>query len=200
MKFNRLGSLLLFLTVGIVFAADYFNLPRLNLMVVIGLGLFASISGIRIVLNGETTTGRTNISNPNYIERYSGLSARLFGAILVVSGLMIIGLGTLELFRPGGAGAFIDRLVSSSFGLASVVGLAGLMTAAFGVIRILSGSATSPGTHGKLVEFSIKAGGVVTALVGLGLLFLAVWAAIAPGWLQDVARQIVSYFQNLILK
>lgn len=199
MKLGRLGSLLIFLTVVIVLAADYFNLPGLNLIVAIGFGLAACIGGGRLVLQGEAYDGRIRINNPNYLQRYSDLSARLIGAILVISGVMIIGLGTLEVARPGGAGAFLERLASSTFGLASLVGLAGLMMAAFGVIRILSGSVTSPNTRGKLVAFSIKAGGVITTLIGLSLLFLAIWAAFAPGFLQDVARQIASYFQNLIL-
>jgi hypothetical protein len=194
MKKSQLSSLLIFLAAGIVYAGEYFNLPRLKLVVVLGLGVFACINGVRILMQGEAFEGRIKVSNSNDIPRYADLSEMLIGAIQVIIGLMIIGLSLLEIFKPGGAGAFVDRLVSSTVGLASVIALAGIFMAVFGVIRILSGRATSPGTGSKLNEMGIKAGGAITALVGFSLLLLAIWLALSPSSLKDVFGRLLNFF------
>jgi len=194
MKKSRLGSLLIFLAAGIVYAGEYFNLPRLKLVVVLGLGVFASINGVRILMQRETFAGWFKVSNPNDNQRYADISARLIGAIQMIIGLMIVSLTLLEIFKPGGSGAFVDRLVSSTVGLASVIALAGIFIAVFGVIRILSSSAASPGNQSRLTELSTKAGGAITAFVGFGLIFLAIWVALSPSSLKEVFGRLLNLF------
>lgn len=195
MKLRRLSSLLIFITAGLVYAAEYFNLNWIKLTVIIGLGLLAGINGVRLVMQGEAFQGRIRPGNPASTQKYADISARLFGAILVTSSLMIVGLCLLELFIPGGASAFLDRLVGSTFGLASIIALAGILLAAFGVIRILSGSVINPAAHSRLIEFKMIAGGVITALAGLGLLLLAIGSAFSPSLLQKVFGWILSALQ-----
>lgn len=145
-------------------------------------------------MQDETFESRIRMNNSNDNQWYAGLSAMLIGAAQMVIGLMIVGLTLLEIFKPGGASAFVDRLVSSTAGLASVIALVGIFMAVFGVIRILSGSATSSGTHRKLIDLGIKTGGAITAMVGFGLILLAIWLALSPGSLKDVFGRLLNFF------
>ena len=178
---GRLYSLLIFLSAGILYAGEYFNLPRLKLIVVLGFGVITCISGLRMLIPRETFEGPTWLKYPNNFQQYEGLSAKLMGGILLVCGLMIVGLDVLEIFKPGGAEAFLNRMVSSQSGLASVIGLAGIFTIVFGVIRILSASTASPSGGNKWIELKAKLGGAILALVGLSLILVSIWMAVSPG-------------------
>jgi len=187
---RRLGSLLIFLSAGILYAAEYFNLPRLNLVVVLGFGLFACINGLKMLRQEETFESRTGLYDLNKFQQYEGLSANLMGGILVVFGLMIVGLDLLEIFKPGGAGAFLNRLASSPSGLASVIGLAGIFMIVFGVIRILSANASSTRGQNKWMEFKAKAGGAVLVLIGLILILGSIWMALSPGSFLNAIQEV----------
>jgi len=187
---RRLGSLLIFLSAGILYAAEYFNLPRLNLVVVLGFGLFACINGLKMLRQEETFESRTGLYDLNKFQQYEGLSANLMGGILVVFGLMIVGLDLLEIFKPGGARAFLNRLASSPSGLASVIGLAGIFMIVFGVIRILSANASSTRGQNKWMEFKAKAGGAVLVLIGLILILGSIWMALSPGSFLNAIQEV----------
>lgn len=180
MRYRRLSSLLIFLSAGLLYAGEYFNLPRLKLVVVLGFGLFACIRGLSMLIPREILDRLPWLKLPNDYPQDESLSAKLMGGIWVVFGLMIIGLDLLEIFKPGGAEAFLDRLVSSTFGLASLVGLAGIFMVVFGVIRILSASTAAPGDQNNWVELKAKAGGGILALIGLILILGSIWLALSP--------------------
>ena len=178
---RRLSSLLIFLSAGILYAGEYFNLPRLKLVVLLGFGLFACLRGIRFLLPNDTSSEQTWLNKSNDNLQYDGLAAKLMGGILLVFGLMIVGLVLLEIFKPGEADAFLERLVNSSSGLASLIGLAGIFMIVFGVIRILSANAASSNGQNQWIEFKTKAGGVILALVGLILILGSIWSALSSG-------------------
>jgi hypothetical protein len=176
--YRRLVSLLILLAVGLLYAGEYFNLPRIKLLVVLGFGLFTCFRGIRFLLPNDALIGQAWLNKSNDDLQYDGLAAKLMGGILVVCGLWIVGL---------------DLLVSSSpAGLASVVGLAGIFMIVFGVIRILSASKPSHDSQTRWIELKAKAGGTILALVGLILIFGSIWSAFSPGWLQTALERILN--------
>lgn len=181
MRYRRLNSLLIFLAVGLLYAGEYFNLPRLKLVVVLGFGLFACISGLRILMQDGAFEGQPWFDGENKFQQYEGVSAKLLGGILVVFGLMVIGLDLLEIFRPGGAETFLNRMASSPAGLASMLGLAGIFVIVFGVIRILSANTASFGGQNRWIELKVKAGGVVLVLIGFLLILGSIWMALSLG-------------------
>jgi hypothetical protein len=190
--YRRLVSLLILLAVGLLYAGEYFNLPRIKLLVVLGFGLFTCFRGIRFLLPNDALIGQAWLNKSNDDLQYDGLAAKLMGGILVVCGLWIVGLDLLEIFSPGSAGAFLNRLSSSPAGLASLVGLAGIFMIVFGVIRIISASKPSHDSQTRWIELKAKASGTILALVGLILIFGSIWSAFSPGWLQTALERILN--------
>jgi len=183
---ERIGFTLFLVAGGLVVAGSYLNLPWLTNAGIIVFGLIAIFRGAQFIAKGEAIEGRTNISNPNYIQRYTGLSAYLIGGMLILIGLLVIGGGILGFTTPGGVTAALGNLIKTDMGIAFLLGLAGLFSFTFGLVRALSGSATTPGTHNRLVEGSIRFGGVVMLLVGLLLLAAAAGFLLVPGTLRGL--------------
>lgn len=186
---SKIGSWLLLLVAGLVAAADYFNFPRINQLLIVLVGVVACIVGVRMILTRQAVAGQTRILDPGYIERYAGLSAWLMGVVVTLAGFVILGLGVLDLLQPGRADTFLSGLTGSPTGLGLALGFSGVIVTAFGVIRILAGSGRSPGAFGSLVEFGYKAGGVLSVLAGVLMLAVAAGLILAPGLVKELFQQ-----------
>lgn len=189
---ERIGFTLFLIAGGLAVAGNYFNLPWLTDTGIIVFGLIAIFRGAQFIAKGEAIEGRTNISNPNYIQRYTGVSAYIIGGILILIGLLVIGGGLLGFTTPGGVTVALGNLIRTDFGIALLLSLAGLFTFTFGLVRTLSGSATTPGTHNQLVEAGIRFGGVVMILVGLLLLAAAAGFLLIPDMLRGLFAGVLS--------
>jgi len=196
---EKIGFMLFLLAGALALAGEYFGLPWLFRMALVAVGLMACVGGIRSMVKGEAYEGRTQLSDPRYVRRYSGVSARLIGGGLVLAGLVIIGLALMDLFNPGGAVIVLSKLVDSRYGLAIALGLAGLLITVFGIVRILSGSGASPEAYGPTVELGIKVGGFISALVGLFILLLAAVSILSPGLLTALFERAVHLAESLLL-
>lgn len=194
---EKLGLALFLLAGGLALAADQFGLPHLFRVALIAFGLVACITGLRIIRRGVAIEGKTRVRDPRYIQRYTGVSATLIGAVLLLAGPIIVGLSVMDLRGGGGAESFLSGLAETSYGLALLLGIAGLVGIALGVVRLLSGSATAPGTHARPIELSIKLGGDITALVGVLLLALAAAYFFAPNLPQELAQHLVHLVRHL---
>lgn len=196
--FERIGFTLFLIAGGLVVAGSYFNFTWLTNAGIIVFGLLAILRGAQFLSRGEAIEGRTHISNPNYIQRYTGLSAYLIGAALILIGLLVIGGGVLGFTTPGGMTAVLSKLVESDWGIGLILGLAGIFAIVFGLVRTLSGSATTPGTYYKVVEASIRLRGVLTMLVGVMLILLSMGFIFTPDLLRDLFARAVSLVKGLI--
>lgn len=198
-NFERVGFTIFMIAGGLVVAGNYFNLPILTYAAFVVLGLMACIGGIRVIVRGETVMGKTKISDTRKIRRYTGLSAYLIGAVIFLVGLLLIGLSAAGMLTPGGITVVLSKLVESDFGISIVLGVAGLIVIAFGIVRMRSGSGASPGAYSRLAEFGIKTGGVVSIVVGVGIILIALGFLFAPELLRDLFAQVVDFGKGLFL-
>lgn len=194
---ERITLLLLLSVGGLVLAADYYDLPWLSSMAIIAFGLIACLGGVRILVRGEAFEGKTAI-NPRYVRRYTGVSARLIAVVLFLAGPVVMVLGFMDLSSPGRASSFLTELGDSPQGWAIILGLAGLMVTAMGIVRVLSGSGTSPGVYYRYVEFSIKVGGAFSILIGLAMLSLAAVGFLAPDLLKELFEEALAQATRLV--
>ena len=189
---EKTGFFLLLSAGGLVFAADYYNVPWLSPMALIAVGLIACLGAIRIITRGEAFEGRSRLGDPRFVRRYTGVSSKLIAVVLLLAGPIVVVLGFMELSSPGRASSFLMGLLDSSYGWATILGLVGLMVTAMGITRILSGSGITPGTFDRHVEFIIKVGGAFSTLIGLAMLSLAAGALLAPDLLKELFDQAVA--------
>lgn len=175
---DRIGFGLLLLAGVLVIAGEYLAAPWMYRAALIAIGLMGCVGGIRTIRKGEVVGG---FYEANYLERLSGVSAWLMGGILLLAGIVIAALGSLDLYTGGQAGAIVARLVFGSPRAAgAALALAGLIVLAFGLTRILSGSAKASGSFAPHVELSFRAAGLAASLVGLALLAAGLGLAMAP--------------------
>lgn len=194
----RIGFTLFLVAGGLVVAGDYFSLPGLTNAGIIVFGLIAILRGAQFLVKGEAIEGREKVSNPNYVQRYKGFTAYLIGAALVLIGLLVLGGGVLGFTTPGGVTAVLSNIIETDRGIALLLGLAGFFVVVFGLVRTISGSATTPGTHNRVVESSIRAGGLLAMLVGLGLLALSLGYFFAPDLLRGWFTQATDFVKGFI--
>lgn len=198
-NFESVGFTVFLIAGGLAVAGDYFSLPLLTYAAFVVIGLLVCISGTRVVFRGEAFEGRSNVSDPRYVRRFTGVSAYLIGAVILMAGFLLIGLAVAGMFTPGGVEEFLTSLVGFDFGIGIVLLLAGMIVIAFGVVRMLSGSGASPGAYTRLAEFSIKASGVVSILLGAGMVLIALGFLLAPEVLRDLFAQVVEFGKSLLL-
>lgn len=200
MKISKETGFYLFLLAGgLVVAGNHFDLPWLTAVSVLFIGIIALVGGIGIIIRGKAKLGKVRISNPNYIERYRGLSARLMGLFISFAGLVFISLAVAGLLYRGGANIFLTNLAESKYGLTLILGMAGLIGMAWGIVRFMTGTATAPGTHARHIEFSIKFRGAIITLLSLVALVLAIAEILQPGFIDGLLKQFVDWIKSLIL-
>lgn len=195
---ERLVLPMLLLAAALVAGADYFKLPWLTSLVLVGVGLVAVLGGIRVFRRGEVFEGRSRWGNPRYTVRYTGASARLIAVVLLLAGPILIALGALEVSGAGRASGFLTSLLNTPSGMALILGPSGLMVTALGIARFLSGSTLAPGVYHRHVEWSIRLTGAVFALAGFAMTALAVGLLVVPGLPQVLAAVLSRAFDQAV--
>ena len=193
---NKLGIYTILVSGALVWASEYFGLPRLGSMALILFGLWVAANGVGVALKGQAEL--VNLEQSRF-EFLSGVPAGLWSAIFITVGLGLIVFGGMDLFSPGGAERFLSQALNSPSGTGVLVGVIGLMVAANGVISLLSGSAAAPGKVGRLEEFEFRASAVWHLLVGTLMVSLALALILVPGWLKAVFDFIVAGIKSWIL-
>jgi hypothetical protein len=193
---NKLGIYTILVCGALVWASEYFGLPRLGSIALILFGLWVAANGVGVALKGQA-----ELVNPEQsrFEFLSGVPEGLWSAIFITVGLGLIVFGGMDLFSPGGAERFLSQALNSPSGTGVLVGVIGLMVAANGVISLLSGSAAVTGKVGRLEEFEFRASAIWHVLVGTLMLSLALALILVPGWLKAVFDFIVAGIKSWIL-
>lgn len=172
-----------------VLAGEYLELPWLSGAAPVAFGVAVLAGGVRILVTGQSkgaAAGMDHWYRPSkYTERHTGTPARLIGALLLIAGLLFIVMGVIALTARGGMDAFWQEFLKSPRAWGAVAGLAGIMMTLAGTVRAIAGSGAAPGAYNRVVEAEFKIGGVVTAAVGLGLLFLAAVLLMSPDYLPN---------------
>jgi hypothetical protein len=193
---ERIGFALLLLAGALVVAGEYLDLPWMFRAALVSVGLMACVGGMRTIRKGEVGGG---FFEANYRERLTGASAGLMGIILLLGGAIIVGLGVVDLYSRGQAGSIVtDLVLRSPRGLAIPLALAGLMIAAFGVTRILSGSARAAGSFAPHVELGFRAAGIASTFIGLAMLALAAGLMVAPELMTGLFRRALAAAKSAI--
>jgi hypothetical protein len=173
----------------------------------IGLGLFC-LGPILLIFGGHTITTRWLGFWPkkyrsgefeiyrNQYERYTGLSAQLWGVYFILIGLLVMAFGVGYAVYPGGPEKLWAALLGTHWGVGIVLGLIGLLVALDGFIRVLAGSAGRniglPTGVGNCLDRFV--GGVVF-LLGMALIGIAAVVTFIPGLLNDLFGAIVGLFR-----
>ena len=170
---DRVGFTIFLIAGGFAVVGDYFAIPWLTNAAFIVFGLIVCAAGAQMIFRGEGTEARTRVRNIRYLQQFSGISAYLMGGVILLTGLLIVVVSVVGIFTPGGTDQVLTRFAESDPGIASILSLAGSIIIVFGLMRVLSQNRASTGTYSKFVEFSSLASGIISILVGIGLVLLA---------------------------
>jgi len=187
---------------GLAVAGDYLGIPWLTNTGIIGFGLIACVRGIQIIVKGETAEGKsraskTKASKTRNPQGYSGDSANLIGAILVLIGLLVIGNGILGLTTPDGGKAMLSKFMATDWGVTLILGLAGLFVIAFGVMHIYPRRASSPKKQKQPVDTKTRTRGLLTIFAGVILVALALGFFFAPVYFRELFSPAIEFIKDL---
>lgn len=181
---NRLFVLSLLITAASVAGGEYLDLPWLYDAAMIGFGTVAILGGARIMITGRARGASTGMSTfyreTETTQRFSGSSARLIGALLLLAGPLVISMAIIDLTITGGIDAAWEEFLKSPrvWGIAS--GLSGLMITMMGIVRARAGTAAAPGARGKTVETEFRVSGVMAIIAGIFLMTASAILIAAP--------------------
>lgn len=185
---ENLGIYIILISGALAWASDYFALPWLASVALVLFGAWVIIWGIEIAFKGEVTLFNRERWRSEF---FSGIPAGLWSAIFITFGAGIVFLAWLDFSSPTGIEGFLDRLVASPGGWGLLLSLAGMIVTASGLIRLLAGSASVSGPVGRLEEFGFRLQGLISTLLGIGLLILAAGMLFAPSMLSALFRWLV---------
>jgi len=193
---EKLGVYVVLLSGGLVYANEYFGIPWLASLAIMLFGLWVAAWGVEVALKGEV-----KLINREYrrYEFFSGVPAGLWAAIFITTGGLLLFFGYLDWTSPGGTESFLDRLTNSPAGWGVVLGVAGLLVTAVGVIRLLAGSAMRDKRVSKFQELGFRLGGAWYTLFGLAMLSLAAGLFFAPSLLKSIFDGLVNLVKEWIL-
>ena len=170
----------------------------------VGLGLFC-LGPVLILFGMNTFTTRWLGFKPgrfpsgqyeqhkNEYERYTGLSAQLWGVYFILIGLLLMAFGVGYAVYPGGPQKLWSQLLGTHLGVGLVLGLIGLLVALDGFIRVLAGSAGRnvglPTNVGNCLDRFV--GGIVF-LIGMALIGAAAVVTFIPGLIDSIFQIIIS--------
>jgi hypothetical protein len=157
---------------GLVFIATEYDLPYLIPLAMAIFGIFALILGIETII-----TGRIEMLNRFYSRRefFSGLTAHLYGVMILLFGLGITLYTFFDWIRPGTPGKYLEGLVGSPLGWGIMLVTVGLFTIMFGLIRLIAGSAHRPGERSGTIDLGYRVRGLINILIGVILLGGGIW-------------------------
>jgi hypothetical protein len=193
---EKLGVFAILLSGGLVYAGEYFGMPRLASAAIMLFGAWVAAWGVEIAIKGEV---RLIHRQSRRYEFFSGIPARLWAAIFISIGVLILLFGFLDLTTRGGTVSFLERLTNSPAGWGTLLGVVGLFVTASGVIRLLAGSASASGKVDRLQEFGFRLGGAWHVLLGIVLLSLATGLIFAPNLMNAMFDALVDALKNWFL-
>lgn len=134
----------------------------------------------------------------NVVESYRGVLELVWAALILFAGIAIMTVPVMGWLVPGGAGDFVNNMLSTSTGIGGVMSVVGLMLSLNGIIRALAGSGTvRPKWLGEFGNAIDRAAGVVMVAAGLAVAAVGLLLLIAPGWVNAAIQQIGSLFSTL---
>lgn len=176
---------------GAIWVSEYLGIPKLASIAMMLFSLWMVAGGVEVAFKGEVTL--INREHRRY-EFFSGIPAGLWSVIYITTGLGFLGLAWLDFSSPGGSDGFFDRILNTPSGWGMIVGFAGMVTTATGVIRFLAGSASAHKKVGWIEEFGFRAGGLITTLIGMTLLALAAGLLFAP----DLVHKLFTFLKSIV--
>lgn len=157
---------------GMVYLSEQFDMPFLIPIAIALLGIFALLLGADTFIQGRIQLFDRLYSRR---EQYSGLSARLLGIIIFLFGAGLIFYSVWEWIEPGMAGKFLAGLVVTNTGRGILFMIFGFFTLAFGLVRLISGSAHSPEQRSTWVDLGFRIQGLIGSVIGILLLLAGGW-------------------------
>lgn len=170
---EKLAIPVIFIAGGMAYLSKRFDMPFLVPIAIAVFGVFALLLGADTLIQGQIQLFNRLYNRREY---YVGISARLLGIIILLSGAGSIAFVVWDWFTPADAGQLLGEFVKSKRGLGVFLLVFGFFTMLFGLIRLISGSAHSPEERNAWTDLDFRLHGLLNLIVG-ALLF------IAGGWL-----------------
>jgi hypothetical protein len=170
---NEKGPFLLFLAaLGLGYAAGELHIDQLFSIAMALLAVAVIWSSLQTFRRGKLETlDRQSMRR----ESYSGISAYLIAAALMVIGIGLFFYSLWRALQPEAAAAWLDSLADSPQGWALLLLAVGFFMFVFGLVRLIAGSAYEAKHRSALLELSFRAGGLVSMIAGGALLAGGLW-------------------------
>jgi hypothetical protein len=157
---------------GLAYLAENYNMPQLTPAAIGLLGFFALVLGIETMVQGKIQLFDRLYSKR---EHYAGLTARLLGLLIFLFGIGILLYILWDWLQPGIPEKLLSGLVFTNQGRGILLITFGFFTAAFGLIRLIAGSAHSKEDRRFLADLGYRFTGFFGLLIGTILLMTGIW-------------------------
>lgn len=184
-----------FLAAGLVYVGQQFDVARLTAAGFLCLGFTAMLAGIELIRTRKAffLPGGRNAAGQR-AERYSGLSAQLWGVFFLLLGVGASLAAAAAFFNPERAQTLVDQLLETPAGWGVLLAIFGVFLGLYGTIRLLAGSAAVGRTwQSRLADLGYRGLGGVLLLAGLGLVALGLLLIVAPDLLGAWAAQLFPF-------
>lgn len=182
--FEKTGGIIAL--IGVVLAAIGGSL-QFNLLGLLGLGVL----GVGVVCWGVSGVieGRMIFSRPGvrYRQSYYGLAARLWGVLLCMAGVALVGFSFLLFFNPDMA---IEQALTSSLGKSIGMLLGGLTGMLYAMTLILGRAEDSGSWLRQALSLPGRILGVLVLMVSMGLAAAGVVRLVSPLAYDDLMQAI----------
>lgn len=154
------------------YLSERYDLPQLVPVAIGLLGFFALVLGIETMAQGKIQLFDRLYSKR---EHYSGLTARLLGLLIFLFGIGILLYILWDWLQPGIPGKLLSGLIFTNQGRGILLITFGFFTTAFGLIRLIAGSAHIKEQRQLLVELGFRIRGLIGFVVGALLIAAGLW-------------------------
>ncbi|MGE5303285.1 MAG: hypothetical protein ACM3TN_08140 [Alphaproteobacteria bacterium] len=172
---NRLGQL------GLTKAGTYVG--------IVSIGAFALVSGIHAIVTKKVGFEPRNPATFGRTEIYTGLAAKLWGALFIAFAILLFILAGVTWLYPGGAEAFWTDFLTKPWGWGIILLGIGLTVMTSGFIRLMAGSA---GYYTGLADLVERISGAIPFVLGLGMATAGLLLIIAPNLTMGMTKQMMT--------
>jgi hypothetical protein len=182
--FEKTGGIIALIGVALAAIGGSLQFTRLGLIGLGVLGVGVVCWGVSGVIEGRMIFSRPGV---RYRQSYYGLAARLWGVLICMAGVALVGLSFLLFFKPEMS---FEEALTSSVGKSIGMLLGGLTGMLYGMTLILGRAEDSGSWLRKAISLPGRILGVFVLVISIGLAAAGVVRLVTPQVYDDVVQAI----------